>query len=234
LSKNRRQRLGQHFLKSQNIARKIIEAAQITPKDTVLEIGTGHGILTTLLCENARSVISIEADESLYSDAILKFSKIPNLEIMYGDGFDSDVDFTIFVSNLPYSESKRAIEWLAQKKFKSAVIMVQQEFADKLVSSGRDIHAISVVSHHCFDVEKIIKVGKNNFLPPPKVDSIVLKLVPKKQITQDLVDSVEKLFSHRRKTITNIAKSFGKSIQSDKRLEELNPDEIIKIAKQIS
>ena len=233
MSKNRRQRLGQHFLKSQNIAQKIVEAAQITPKDTILEIGTGPGILTPLLCENAKSVASIEADESLYSDAILKFSKISNLEIMYGDGFDADVDFTIFVSNLPYSESKRAIEWLAQKKFKRAVIMVQQEFADKLVSKGRDIHAISVVADYCFDIEKIVKVGKNNFAPPPKVDSIVLRLVPKKQITPNLIDSIEKLFSQRRKTISNIAKSFGKSIRSDKRLEELSTDEIINIAKQI-
>ena len=233
MSKNRRQRLGQHFLKSQNIANTIVESAGITSRDTVLEIGTGHGILTPLLCKNAKSVTTIETDESLYSDAILTFSKIPNLEIMYGDGFDLDADFTIFVSNLPYSESKRAIEWLAQKKFKTAVIMVQQEFADKLVARGRDIHAISVVSDHCFDIMPIIKVGKNNFVPPPKVDSIVLKLVPKKQISQDLINSVEKLFSQRRKTISNIAKSFGKSIRSDKRLEELKPDEIIKIAKQI-
>jgi 16S rRNA (adenine1518-N6/adenine1519-N6)-dimethyltransferase len=233
LSKNRRQRLGQHFLKSQNIAQKIVDSAQITSKDVVLEIGTGPGILTPLLCGVAKSVTTIEADESLYSDAILKFSKIPNLEIMFGDGFGLDVDFTIFVSNLPYSESKRAIEWLAQKKFKRAIIMVQQEFADKLVAQGRDIHAISVIADHCFGIERIIQVGKGNFSPPPKVDSVVLRLTPKKQASQDLINSVEKLFTQRRKTITNIAKSFGKSIRSDKRLEQLDTPEIIKIAKQL-
>ena len=232
MSKNRRHRLGQHFLQSKNIAKTIVESAQITSKDTVLEIGTGPGILTPLLCEKAKSVISIEADEKLYSDAILKFSKIPNLEIMFGDGFELDVDFDIFVSNLPYSQSKRAIEWLAQKKFKTAVIMVQQEFAEKLMAKNREIHAISVVADYSFDISKIVKVGKNNFLPPPKVDSLVLQLRPKKQITEKLIDSIEKLFSQRRKTITNIAKSFGKSIKSDKRIEELSPDEIIKIAKQ--
>ena len=232
MSKNRRHRLGQHFLQSKNIAKTIVESAQITSKDTVLEIGTGPGILTPLLCEKAKSVISIEADEKLYSDAILKFSKIPNLEIMFGDGFESDLDFDIFVSNLPYSQSKRAIEWLAQKKFKIAVIMVQQEFAEKLMAKNREIHAISVVADYSFDISKIVKVGKNNFLPPPKVDSLVLQLRPKKQITEKLIDSIEKLFSQRRKTITNIAKSFGKSIKSDKRIEELSPDEIIKIAKQ--
>ena len=232
MSKNRRHRLGQHFLQSKNIAKTIVESAQITSKDTVLEIGTGPGILTPLLCEKAKSVISIEADEKLYSDAILKFSKIPNLEIMFGDGFESDLDFDIFVSNLPYSQSKRAIEWLAQKKFKTAVIMVQQEFAEKLMAKNREIHAISVVADYSFDISKIVKVGKNNFLPPPKVDSLVLQLRPKKQITEKLIGSIEKLFSQRRKTITNIAKSFGKSIKSDKRIEELSPDELIKIAKQ--
>lgn len=230
----RRQRLGQHFLKSQNIAEKIVQSAQITPKDVVLEIGTGQGILTPLLCEGAKSVISIEADESLYSEAILKFSKIPNLELMYGDGFGIEVDFSVFVSNLPYSESKRAIEWLAQKKFRLAVIMVQKEFADKLVANGKEMRAISVVANHSFEIEKILKIGKGNFSPPPKVDSVVLRLIPKKQITKELIDSIEKLFSQRRKTITNIAKSFGKTIRSDKRLEQLSPDEIIKIAKQIS
>lgn len=232
MSKNRRHRLGQHFLQSKNIAKTIVESAQITSKDTVLEIGTGPGILTPLLCEKAKSVISIEADEKLYSDAILKFSKIPNLEIMFGDGFESDLDFDIFVSNLPYSQSKRAIEWLAQKKFKTAVIMVQQEFAEKLMAKNREIHAISVVADYSFDISKIVKVGKNNFLPPPKVDSLVLQLRPKKQITEKLIGSIEKLFSQRRKTITNIAKSFGKSIKSDKRIEELTSDELIKIAKQ--
>ena len=233
MSKNRRQRLGQHFLISQNIAHEIVNSAQITTNDTVFEVGTGRGVLTELLHDKAKSVITIEADDLLYSDAILKFSKIPNLEIMFGDGFEYDADFTIFVSNLPYSQSKRAIEWLAQKKFKRAVLMVQEEFAEKLLAKKREIHAITIIADYCFNIEKIIKVGKNNFSPPPKVDSVVLRLRPKRQISKDLIDSIEKLFSQRRKTICNIAKSFGRYIKSDKRLEELETNEIIYIAKQI-
>ena len=109
----------------------------------------------------------------------------------------------------------------------------KQEFAEKLLAKKREIHAITVIADYCFDIEKILKVGKNNFSPPPKVDSIVLRLIPKKQISKELMDSIEKLFSQRRKTISNIAKSFGKSIKSDKRLEELETNEIIDIAKQI-
>lgn len=230
----KQQRLGQHFLLSQNIAKFIAESAQITKKDIVLEVGTGKGILVPYLCEKAKSVISIEADEALYSDAILKFSQITNLELVFGDGF-TDVDFTVFVSNLPYSESKRAIEWLAQRKFSRAVIMVQKEFAEKLVSmSKKEMRAISVIATHAFDIEKIMSVNKNNFEPPPKVDSVVLRLKQKRVVSAKLIESVEKMFSYRRKTIGNIAKNFGKTIQSDKRLEELSGDEIIRIAKQIS
>ncbi|MGQ0771702.1 MAG: ribosomal RNA small subunit methyltransferase A [Nitrososphaerota archaeon] len=229
----KRQRLGQHFLLSQNIAKVIAESAQITKNDTVLEIGTGKGILLPHLCERAKSVVSIEADEDLYSSAVLKFSQISNLELMFGDGF-TDIDFTVFVSNLPYSESKRAIEWLAQKKFSRAVIMVQKEFAEKLASmSKKEMRAISVIANHAFEIEKIMSVNKNNFEPSPKVDSVVLRLKQKRIVSAETIKSVEKMFSYRRKTIGNIAKNFGKTIQSDKRLEELSGDEIIKIAKQI-
>ncbi len=230
----KRQRLGQHFLLSQNIAKFIVESAQITKKDTVLEIGTGKGILVPHLCERAKSVVSVEADEDLYSSAIVKFSQISNLELMFGDGF-TDIDFTVFVSNLPYSESKRAIEWLAQKKFSRAVIMVQKEFAEKLASmSKKEMRAISVIANHAFEIEKIMSVNKNNFEPPPKVDSVVLRLKQKRVVSAKTIKSIERMFSYRRKTIGNIAKNFGKTIQSDKRLEELSGDEIIKIAKQIS
>ena len=231
----KRQRLGQHFLLSQNIAKSIVDAAQITKRDLVLEVGTGKGILIPYLCQKAKSVVSIETDERLYSDAILKFSQIRNLELMYGDGFDADVDFTVFVSNLPYSESKRAIEWLVQKKFSRAVIMVQTEFAEKILSMGKkEMRAISVIATHAFDIERVMSVGKNNFGPPPKVDSVVLRLEQKRVLSAKTVESVTKLFSYRRKTVGNIFKKFGKTIRSDKRLEELDGDEIIRLAKQIN
>jgi 16S rRNA (adenine1518-N6/adenine1519-N6)-dimethyltransferase len=233
LLKNKRKRLGQHFLKSQNIAKFIVESAEISKKDTVLEVGTGKGILTPLLSEKAKSVVSIEADEKLYSDAILQFSKISNLELMYGDGFGIDVEFSVFVSNLPYSESRRAIEWLSQKKFSHAVIMVQKEFAEKLLATKKQMRAISVIVNYSFDIQTLMTVKKSNFEPPPKVDSVILRLKQKRQISSELVESVNKLFSYRRKKISNIGKNLGKSIKSDKRLEELSGDEIIELAKHI-
>src|SRR3989304_6671984 len=227
----KRKRLGQHFLVTQSVAKKIVEAAGITKKDTVLEIGTGKGILVPLLCEQAGKVISIESDLELYNAAKEKFSDISNLTLLHGDGFESDEKFTIFVSNLPYSKSRDAVEWLVQKKFRRAVVMVQKEFAGKIAE--KNSKAVSILVNNAADIEHIINVNKNNFSPPPKVDSVVLRLTQKNTIPKELIQTVNKLFSYKRKKIQNIAKQFGKVIESDKRLEDLSGNEIISIAKQI-
>ena len=226
----KRQRLGQHFLISQSVAKNIVDSAGITKKDTVLEIGTGKGILLPLLCDKASHVISIESDLELYNMAKEKFSNISNLTLLHGDGFESDAKFTIFVSNLPYSKSRAAIEWLAQKKFRLAVIMVQKEFALKL---GENSKAVSAIVNHTADIEKIMNVGKNNFSPPPNIDSVVLRLTRKKTIPKELIQTVNRLFSYKRKKLKNIAKQFGKVIESEKRLEDLSGDEIVNIAKKL-
>jgi 16S rRNA (adenine1518-N6/adenine1519-N6)-dimethyltransferase len=227
----KRKRLGQHFLVTQSVAKKIVDAACITKKDTVLEIGTGKGILVPLLCEKAGKVISIESDLELYNAAKEKFSDITNLTLVHGDGFKTEEKFSIFVSNLPYSKSRDAMEWLVQKNYSHAVVMVQKEFAEKIAE--KNTKAVSVLVNHAADIEHIINVNKNNFSPPPKVDSVVLKLTRKNTIPKELIQVVNKLFSYKRKKLQNIAKQFGKVIESDKRLEELSGDEIISIAKQI-
>src|SRR3972149_9503205 len=142
----KRKRLGQHFLTSQSVAKKIVDAAGITKKDIVLEIGTGKGILVPLLCEKSGKVVSIESDLELYNKAKEKFSDITNLTLVHGDGFESDEKFTIFVSNLPYSKSREAMEWLVQKKFRRAVVMVQKEFAEK--NAEKKSKGESVIVNH--------------------------------------------------------------------------------------
>jgi len=229
----KRKRLGQHFLISQTVAKKIVEAARITKKYVVLEIGTGRGILVPLLCEKAKQVISIEADEQLYIDAKNRFSTISNLTLTHGDGFKTDEKFSIFVSNLPYSKSRKAMEWLIQKKFSRAIVMVQKEFYEKLVAKGKNRKAISVLVNYSANIEKIINVNKTNFNPTPKVDSVVLRLNRKKTISKELIQTTNKLFSYKRKNLKNILKQFGKNTESDKRLEELSSEEIINIAKKI-
>jgi len=232
---NRRRSLGQHFLISESVAKSIVDYANITKKDTVLEIGTGKGILLPFLCTAAKKVISVETDRELHIATSKKFSNFVNLELVQGDGFRLDREFTILVSNLPYSESRRAIEWLVQKNYSHAVIMVQKEFAEKLMAEdGKSRKAITILANYGAKIEPLMDVKKSNFSPPPKVDSVVLRLTKMHQIPKAIVNTVNRLFSYRRKTIHNIGKEFGISIDSNKRLEDLTNGEIIKLAKQIN
>jgi len=229
----KRKLLGQHFLNSKTIAKKIISEANISKTDTVFEVGTGMGVLTPLLCEKADSVISVEADSELYQKAKNVFSDISNLQLKHGDGFKNDEKFSIFVSNLPYSESKTAIEWLAQRHFSHGVIMVQKEFAEKLLAKKHQ-RAISVIANYSFDIEKISSVNLKNFSPPPKVDSVILKITQKRLLDKKIIQTVNKIFSYRRKKLQNIFKQFDKTTTRQERLDDLSGDEIIEIAKKLN
>ena len=230
----KRKRLGQHFLTSNAVAKSIAFEAKISKNDIVFELGTGLGILTPLLCENAKKVISIDSDRELYEKAKSRFSSITNLSIEFGDGFKQNNVFSIFVSNLPYSKSKDAIEWLASTPFSHGVIMVQKEFAEKLLAkSTKNRRSVSIIANAAFEIEKFLDVGKRNFSPPPKIDSVVLKIIKKKSLDKEIIHVINKMFSYRRKTIQNIFKQFGKETVIEKRLDDLSGDEIVELAKEI-
>ena len=174
----KRKLLGQHFLNSKSIAELIVKEAEISKNDVVFEIGTGPGILIPLLCENAQKVISVDADEKLIKKARLNFSKFDNLVLKSGDGFNQKDVFSIFVSNLPYSKSKDAIEWLAQNSFSHGVIMVQKEFAEKLLNLNSYFSASGIITFkNSTNLQETFK-----FLPLDKVlietDSPFLAPVP--------------------------------------------------------
>ena len=229
----KRKNLGQHFLKSNQIAKFIVDSSNLKKSDVVYEIGIGQGILIPFLCENANYVISTEKDKILYEQAIQKFSNIKNLSIIHGDGFKLNEEFDIFISNLPYSQSKIAINWMLMQKFSLAIKMIQYDFAKKLLSKNQDRRAISVLSLSCFDMKILRKIGKENFSPPPKINSVVMEFKRKSSISKQLIQSVNQIFSYRRKKVRTIGKYLGLEIKSDIRLDEMNNDEIIKFAKSI-
>jgi len=229
----KRKLLGQHFLNSKSIAEFIVNESQISKTDVVFEIGTGLGILTPLLCKKAQKVISVDADERLIRMAKSEFSNFRNLLLESGDGFKKKYAFTVFVSNLPYSRSKDAIEWLAQNSFSHGVIMVQKEFAEKLLAQSKNRRAISIIATYAFDITKISDVGKNNFSPPPKIDSVILKISKKIDMDEKLISTINNIFSYRRKTVKNILKQFNKQSSIEKRVDDLSGDEIVDLGKQI-
>ena len=230
----KRQRLGQHFLNSGMIARAIVSEAEISGDDTVYEVGTGTGILTPLLCRDAKRVVSVDADRQLFESARSSLSHIENLTLQFGDGFKTNSRFSVFVSSLPYSKSRLAMEWLAQTPFSHGVIMVQKEFAHKLLSRSRpERRAVRVIANHALEIRRIAGVGRKNFDPPPAVDSVLLKIRQKTTVEQALVQTVNRIFSYRRKTLKNILGQFGRETVIDGRLDDLSDGEIMDIAREI-
>ena len=138
-----------------------------------------------------------------------------------------------FVSNIPYSESRKSIQWMLMQTFTTGVIMVQYDFAEKLLSTGRDRKAISVLAQSGFDMKILRNVSKENFSPQPKINSVIMLFTRKLSFSKELIQSVNLIFSFRRKKIQNIGKQLGLKIISDLRLEEMSNDEIIKLAKKI-
>jgi len=230
---NRQKKLGQNFLKSKLIARFIVDSAKISKNNLVLEIGTGRGILIPYLVTTGAKIVSIENDKKLFHEMEEKFGNLDNLNLKFGDGFKINQNFSILVSNLPYSQSRTAVEWLLQKKFTRAIVMLQKDFVQKLVESGKNRRAISILTDYGFNIEILKHVKKHNFSPIPKIDSVIIQITQKQQLKKELILNVNKLFSYRRKTVQNISKQFGKNNKSKKRLEELTTNEIIKLAKDI-
>lgn len=229
---SRRARLGQHFLASAGVAEEIAAEAGITPSDTVLEVGTGLGVLTRPLCRRAGRVISVEADGGLAAEAAAAMSGIGNLEVRHGDGLRFAGRFDVFVSNLPYSASRGAFEWLARTPFSRGAVMVQREFADKLAARGRERRAISVVASHAFEVRRVRGVGRDCFDPPPRVDSVVLGLRRRNLMTAAQVRAVNRMFSYRRKTLANVLARAGAAPGRGpgRRLDEMDAGEIVGLA----
>ena len=226
-------KLGQNFLNSKSIAKFIVDSATISKNNIVYEIGIGKGILTPYLCEQSKNVISVEKDLNLYEESKVKFSKIKNLKIIHGDGFKQNEKFDIFVSNLPYSESKKAIQWMLMEKFQHGIVMVQYDFAKKLLSHDNDRKAISVLAQSGFEMKILKTIGKENFTPKPKINSSIMSFTRKHTFSKELIQSVNLMFSFRRKKLQNIGKKLGLEIKSDQRLEEMSNNEIIKFAKKI-
>ena len=173
-------RYGQNFLVNEDVVNKFITYSSITSLDSVYEIGTGNGILTKHLCEKANSVVSSEIDSNLYNSSLSKLSKYSNLTLLNIDGLKYDGEFDIFVSSLPYSESERFIYWLINQQFKHAVVILQKEFTDKLLSITNlgSYRSISVITQYCFDIDPIEILPPSNFQPRPKVYStLALSLI---------------------------------------------------------
>jgi 16S rRNA A1518/A1519 N6-dimethyltransferase RsmA/KsgA/DIM1 with predicted DNA glycosylase/AP lyase activity len=237
---SKRRSLGQHMLIDIRILAKVIEASQISKNEIVCEGGTGNGILTYELCKYAKSVISFEIDKVLFARARARKQacNLSNLQLLNVDLFKIlNLKYNVFISNLPYCKSKDAFYWLPTQKFDRAIVMIQREFADKLQAKPgeKNYRAISVVTQHCFTLQKLFSVNKDAFDPQPSVESVVIKLIPRyHKITWRSIRNLNYVFSQRNKKASSVAKRFGINFDfGDTRIDELHSGELIKLVNLI-
>ena len=230
------------MLVDRRILAKIISAAYIGKDEIVLEAGTGQGVLTAELCKYAKQVISYEIDIKLYRKVQEQLlSQFKNLELVNADLFKTKDPhfFDVFISNLPYSRSRDAIEWLSTQKFNRAILMVQEEFAHKLAArpDSKNYRAISALAAHCFAIEKLFKVRRQSFEPQPKVESSIIRIIPVNAITREGIRNINLLFSRRNKKASSVAAEIGIIIDANygsKKIDELEPRHLVQIAELIS
>ena len=179
---------GQHILKNPAVVNAIVEKAGVKPTDVVLEIGPGTGNLTLRLLERARAVVAVEVDPRMVLELRRRVAGTPHeakLTVLQGDVMRTQLPyFDLCVANIPYQiSSPLTFKLLSHNPpFRSAVIMFQHEFAMRLVARPGDslycrlaanVQLLSRVNH-------LLKVGANNFRPPPKVDSSVVRIEPRR------------------------------------------------------
>lgn len=229
---------GQNFLIDDRVADRIVGYAEIGPDERILEVGPGFGVLTDRLAHLGSSLTCIELDAKLAS--YIRTTYGDSVSLIEGDAVKVPFpEFDAFVSNLPYSVSTPIIFKLLEQRFRTAVVMVQKEFADRMVApvGTQDYSRLTVNLFYRAQCEMMEPVPASRFDPRPKVDSAVVRITPRKA-PFDVTDErtffkvTEVCFNHRRKKIGTSLKAAGMISSTegipyaDERIERLSPDRI--------
>ncbi|OEK65521.1 16S rRNA (adenine(1518)-N(6)/adenine(1519)-N(6))-dimethyltransferase RsmA [Staphylococcus equorum] len=221
---NFKKSLGQNFLIDVNIIQKIIDASDIGENTGIIEIGPGMGSLTEQLAKKAKKVVAFEIDQRLIP--VLKDTMGPyeNVEIINEDILKADIahyvtehladcDNIMVVANLPYYITTPILLNLMQQALPidGYVVMMQKEVGERLNAQvgTKAYGSLSIVTQYYTETSKVLTVPKTVFLPPPNVDSIVVKLMKRQTPEVDIDDEdrffkmTKAAFSQRRKTINN-------------------------------
>lgn len=223
--------LGQNFLINDEVVTGIVEKAEISKEDLVIEIGPGLGTLTKELLEKAGKVIAIELDKRMIEILSDRFKLYDNFELINEDVLKVDLNSLIqknlneniknakIVANLPYYITTPIIMKLLEEKLpiESITVMIQKEVADRLIEKpgGKESGAITYSVYYYAKSEEVLKVMPNSFIPEPAVESKVIKLNIRKENAVK-VDNEELMFKiikyafmQRRKTLVNALEKSG-------------------------
>lgn len=211
--------LGQHFLKNPAVVTSIVAKAAIKPTDVVLEVGPGTGNVTVPLLEQSKKTIAIEYDSRMVREVLKRVEGTPlehKLQVIQGDAIKTAWPFfDVMVANVPYQISSGLVfKLLAHRPmFRCAVMMFQEEFALRLTARpGESLYCrLSVNAQLLAKVDQLLKVGRNNFRPPPKVESRVVRIEPRNPPPpvnfMEWDGMVRLLFNRKNKTLRSVLKT---------------------------
>ncbi len=209
-------KFGQHFLKDRSLLKKIAKYAEISKEDIIIEIGSGDGRLTKNLVK-AKKVYAVEIDEILFKKLKKKMNDFENVECINQDVLEWDFPKEVnkIVGNLPYEISAPITEKILMflneqknKKFKNllAILMYQKEFAERMTSIPglRSWSRLSILVNYYSKCKILKNIPKTSFRPAPKVESSLVKIIPKEVERDEKILRVAKiLFLHKNKKVIN-------------------------------
>ena len=208
--------LGQHFLKNPAVVAAIVQKAALKSSDVVLEIGPGTGNMTVPLLEGSKRVVALEYDSRMVREVLKRVEHTPlehKLQVVQGDAIKAQWPFfDVCVANVPYQISSALVFKLLSHRpmFRCAVLMFQEEFALRLTARpGEALYCrLSVNVQLLAKVDQLIKVGRNNFRPPPKVESRVVRIElrnpPPPVNFQEWDGMIRLLFNRKNKTLRSV------------------------------
>ena len=185
-----RKSLGQHFLSDSRVVSRIIGAAELSPLDTVVEIGPGRGVLTRRLVQEAGLVVALELDTRLWEELPSRLGFPSNLRCILADAREADLPALVsspsggtpgrykVIGNLPYYAANRIVRRVLESvpPPSMVLVMVQKEVAESMTASPGDMSLLSVATQCYADARLICSVPPSAFRPPPKVRSAVVRL----------------------------------------------------------
>ena len=238
--------LGQNFLVNDDAVTGIVDAANVSKDDLIIEIGPGLGTLTKELLDRAGKVICIELDKRMIEILNDRFSMYDNFKVLNDDVLkvnlkeliaEEKVKTTKIVANLPYYITTPIIMKLLEERLdiETITVMIQKEVADRLVTEPGtgDTGAITYAIHYYTNPKRVLEVPNTAFIPEPKVDSTVINLEvlkePKVAVKDEkkLFDVIKTAFMQKRKTLLNAlanSNKYGSKEQICKTLELLSID----------
>ena len=250
---------GQNFLTNPRVLDRLMEVAQVQPGERILEVGPGKGVLTERLLAAGAIVTAVEIDPELIPALQQRWGGNPAFRLIHEDILKTPLDpESLFgvsgtyavIANLPYYLTTPLLFRFIRdrERFSRLLIMVQKEVADRLAAATEDGHAygsLSIAAQLAFETATVMRVPPNAFYPPPKVDSAIVRLLPRPprieaRLEEGFLEYVKGIFSQRRKLLAGTlrraqppwpqaALDAATAIVGDRRPEALSPEEHMRV-----